>query len=157
MSRQVIEIHRASLVAQLTNLPTMQEIPLWFLVRNIPQRRDRSPTPVFLGFPGGLDGKKSSQNVRDLGSIPGLGRSPGEYGNPLQHSCLENPQGKRSLAGSLGSQRVGYGWATKHSTAQKETLRDDLEEQRIAFERSLCSHRSLPINIYTHQKEISHT
>ena len=36
--------------------------------------------------------KSSAYNVGDLGSIPGLGRSPGEgNGNPLQHSCLENP------------------------------------------------------------------
>jgi len=36
----------------------------------------------------------------DLGSIPGLGRSPGGgHGNPLQYSCLENPHGQRSLAG----------------------------------------------------------
>ena len=34
-------------------------------------------------------------NVEDLGSIPGLGRSPGEgNGNPLQHSCLENPMNR---------------------------------------------------------------
>ena len=44
------------------------------------------------GFPGGSGGKMSDCNVGDLGSIPGLGRSPGEgNGNPLQHSCLENP------------------------------------------------------------------
>ena len=43
-------------------------------------------------FPGGLDGKASVYNVGDLGSIPGLGRSPGEgNGNPFQYSCLENP------------------------------------------------------------------
>ena len=43
------------------------------------------------GFPGGSDGKVSACNVRDPGSIPGLGRSPGEgNGNPLQYSCLEN-------------------------------------------------------------------
>ena len=36
----------------------------------------------------------------DLGSIPGTGRSPGGgSGNPLQHSCLENPHGQRGLAG----------------------------------------------------------
>ena len=36
----------------------------------------------------------------DLGSIPGLGRSPGGgHGNPLKYSCLENPHGQRSLAG----------------------------------------------------------
>ena len=45
-------------------------------------------------FPGGLDGKVSAYNVGDPGSIPGLGRSPGEgKGNPLQCSCLENPMG----------------------------------------------------------------
>ena len=43
-------------------------------------------------FPGGSDGKASVYNVGDLGSIPGLGRSPGEgNGNPLQYYCLENP------------------------------------------------------------------
>ena len=62
--------------------------------------RDRLPTPVFLGFPGGLDGKESACNAGDLGSTPGLGRSPGEgTGYPLQHSCLENPHGQRRLAG----------------------------------------------------------
>ena len=46
----------------------------------------------FIGFPGGSDGKASACHVGDLGSIPGSGRSPGEgNGNPLQHSCLENP------------------------------------------------------------------
>ena len=43
------------------------------------------------GFPGGSDSKASACNTGDLGSIPGLGRSPGEgNGNPLQYSCLEN-------------------------------------------------------------------
>ena len=43
-------------------------------------------------FPGGSDGKASVYNVGDLGSIPGLGRSPGEgNGNPFQYYCLENP------------------------------------------------------------------
>ena len=43
-------------------------------------------------FPGGSDGKASACNAGDLGSIPGLGRSPQEgKGNPLQHSCLGNP------------------------------------------------------------------
>ena len=45
------------------------------------------------GFPGGLDCKASAFNAGDLGSIPGLGGSPGEgHGNPLQYSCLENPK-----------------------------------------------------------------
>ena len=42
-------------------------------------------------IPGGSEGKASAYNAGDLGSIFGLGRSPGEgNGNPLQHSCLEN-------------------------------------------------------------------
>ena len=44
-----------------------------------------------MGFPDGSDGKDSACNVGDLGSVPGLGRSPGEgNGYPLQYSCLEN-------------------------------------------------------------------
>ena len=66
----------------------------------IPWRRDRLPTPVFMGFPGGSAGKESACNAGDLGLIPGLGRSPGgECGNPLQYSCLENPNEQRNLVG----------------------------------------------------------
>ena len=55
---------------------------------------------MMMGFPVGSDGKESACNAGDLGSILGLGRSPGEgHGNPLQCSCLENPHGQRSLGG----------------------------------------------------------
>ena len=64
----------------------------------IPWRKNRLHTPLFLGFPGGLVGKESACNAGDLGSIPGLGRTLGEgHGNPLQYSCLPNPQRQRSL------------------------------------------------------------
>ena len=54
----------------------------------------------FLGFSGGSVSKESACNVGDLGSILGLGRSPGGgRGNLLQYSCLENPHGERSLVG----------------------------------------------------------
>ena len=43
--------------------------------------------------------KESTFSVGDLGSIPGLGRSQGGHGNPLQYSCLENPHEQRSLVG----------------------------------------------------------
>ena len=47
---------------------------------------------LYLGFPGSSVGKESTCNAGDLGSIPGLGSSPGEgNGNPFQCSCLENP------------------------------------------------------------------
>ena len=62
------------------------------------------------GFPGGSEVKASACNAGDLGSIPGLGRSPGEgNGNPLQYSCLENPMDG------------GAWWATVHGVAKSRT------------------------------------
>ena len=59
---------------------------------------------------GGSDGKASACNAEDPGSIPGLGRSPGEgNGNPLQYSCLEN-----SMDG-------GAWWATVHGVTKSLT------------------------------------
>ena len=87
----------------------MQEILVQFLGLEIPLEKDRLPTPVFLGFPGGSYGKESTCNAGDLGSIPGLGRSPGEgNGYPLQYSCLENPMdiGVWWVTKSMGSQSV---------------------------------------------------
>ena len=47
---------------------------------------------MYVGFPGGSDGKESACNAGDPGSIPGSGGSAGGgNGNPLQYSCLENP------------------------------------------------------------------
>ena len=82
----------ASLIAQLVkNPPAMQETPFDSWVWKICWRRDRQPTPLFLGFPCGSAGKESICNVGDLGSIPGLGRSSGEgKGYPLQYCGLEN-------------------------------------------------------------------
>ena len=67
------------------------------------------------GFPGGSDGKESTCNEGDLGSISGSGRSPGEGdGNPLKYSCLENSvdTGAWLAMQSMGSRRVGYNLAT---------------------------------------------
>ena len=64
-----------------------------------------------MGFPCGSVGKESASNAGDLGSIPGLERSPGGgHGNPFQYSCLENPSGQEEAGGlkSMGSQRVGH-------------------------------------------------
>ena len=83
---------RASHIAQLVkNPPAMQETPGDSWIGKIHWRRDRLPTPAFLGFPCGSAGKESACNVGDLGLIPGLGRCPGEgKGYPLQYSGLEN-------------------------------------------------------------------
>ena len=57
----------------------------------------------------GSDGKESTCNARDPGSIPGLGRSPGEEnGNPLQCSCLEISMEEPGRLQSVGLQRVGH-------------------------------------------------
>ena len=53
-----------------------------------------------MGFPSGSVGKESACNAGEMGSVPGLGRFPGEgHGNSLQYSCLENPHGQKSLVG----------------------------------------------------------
>ena len=67
-------------------------------VRKICWRRDRRPTLVYLGFPGGSAGKESVCNVRDLGLIPRLGRFPREGNSyPLQYSGLENSMDCKEL------------------------------------------------------------
>ena len=70
----------------------------------------RSDDSNHLGFPGGSDGKESACNAGDVGSIPGLGGSPGGgHGNLIQYSCLDNPMDRG--AGGLwprGSQRVDH-------------------------------------------------
>ena len=81
-----------SLRAQLVkNPPPMQRPQFDPWVGKIHWRRDKLPTPVFLGFPCGSTSKESACNAGDLGSIPGLGRSAGEgKGSPLQYSGLKN-------------------------------------------------------------------
>ena len=66
-----------------------------------------------MGFPGGSVGKEPACNAgdtRDMGSIPGSGRSPGGgYGYPLQYSCLENPIDRGAWWATLyGSQSQTY-------------------------------------------------
>ena len=78
-----------TLIVQLVKNPLATQFNSW--VGEIHWRKDRLPTPVFLGFPCGSAGKESARNAGDLGLIPGLGRSPGEgKGYPLQYSGLEN-------------------------------------------------------------------
>ena len=61
-------------------------------------------------MPGGSDSEASAYNEGDLGSIPGMGRSPGEgNGKPLQNSCLENPMDR------------GAWRATVHEVAESDT------------------------------------
>ena len=83
----------ASQIAQLVkNLPSRQETPVQFLGQEDLLRRDRLPTPVFLGFPCGSAGKESTSNLGDLGSF--------------QHSGLENST-------DCMVHRVAKSWARK--------------------------------------------
>ena len=56
-----------------------------------------------------------STSARDMGSIPGLGGSPGEgNGNPFQYSCLENTMDRGAWQATVnGVERVGHDLATK--------------------------------------------
>ena len=65
-------------------------------------------------FPGGSDGKESACNAGDVGSIPTLGRSPGEgNGNPPHYSCLDNPMDR------------GAWWALLHRVTKSRTWLSD--------------------------------
>ena len=71
--------------------------------------------PHSLGFPHSSVGKESACNAGDPGSVPGLGRSPGEgNGNPLQYPCLENPRDR------------GAWRAIVHGVAKSQTRLSDL-------------------------------
>ena len=94
------------IISQLVkNLPAAQETLVQFRVRKIRWRRDRLPIPVFLGFPCGSSDKESVCNAGDLGSIPGLGRSPGKVRErlptpvfwPGEFQELCSPWGRKEL------------------------------------------------------------
>ena len=78
------------------------------------------PTPVFLAFPSGSDGKENACNagdLRDTGLIPGSGRSSGKgHGNLLQYSCLENSMDRRTWHATV------HGVAESHMTGYSEFM-----------------------------------
>ena len=79
-----------------------------------------------MGFPGGASGKRTclpgKVDVRDSGSIPGLGRSPGRgHGNPLQYSCLENLMGR------------GAWWAAVHRVIRSQTKLSTHTHTRVSM------------------------
>ena len=82
----------ASLLAQLVkNPPAMQETLVQFLGWEDLLEKGQTTHSSILGLPCGSAGKESACNAGELGSIPGMGRSPGEgKGYPLQYYGLEN-------------------------------------------------------------------
>ena len=85
---------------------------------------NRIQKSISFGLPQWFHGKESACNAGDLGSIPGLRRSPREgNGNPLQYSCLENPTTEEpGRLQSMGLQRIGHNWATNTLESDKPTL-----------------------------------
>ena len=68
-------------------------------------------------FSGGSHSEESACNAGNPGSIPGLGRYPGEgNGYPLQYPCLKNSMDRGAWLQSMGSQRVRHDWATNTFT-----------------------------------------
>ena len=78
-------------------------------------KKNKSPFSPVLGFPEDPVVKNSPGNAGDAGSIPELGRFPGEgNGNPLQYSGLENPMDRGAWRATVhGVARVGHNLATK--------------------------------------------
>ena len=122
----------------------MQETPVRFLGWEVPPGEG-------IGYPLQYSWASlvaSACSVGDLGSIPGLGRSPGGgHGNPLQYSCLENPQRTEKPGGlqSMGLQRVGHDWVPKPSTA-----RVCLEAQNLCTKLGLAEWWSQPVENLLH-------
>ena len=85
-----------------------------------------------MGFPGGSEVKAFAHNVGDPGSIPGLGRSPGEgNGNPLQYSCLGNPMD------------AGAWWPTVHGVAKSRTRLSDFTSLTVHFSGTKYTHTAV--------------
>ena len=78
-----------------------------------------NPNEIFgqIFLPQWLSGKEPACNAQDMGSIPGLGRSPGGgNSNLFQYCCLEVPWAEESgWLQSMGSQKVGHDLATEHA------------------------------------------
>ena len=75
---------------------------------------------VYMGFSGDSAVKNLPANAGDVGSIPGLGKSPGEgNGNPSQYSCLENPMDR------------GGWWAAVHGVAKELDMTEQLNNNRM--------------------------
>ena len=84
-----------------------------------------------MGFPDGSDGKESACKAGDLGSVPRLGRPPGE-GNvtPLQDSCLENSVDRRVWRATGMKMEVASENCYTIHPSQKESLEGGLHKGR---------------------------
>ena len=96
---------------------------MWLTESSFPTGIEPGPLAVKMQSPNhsGSAVKKSTCNIGDAGSIPGLGRSPGRgNGNQLQYSCLKNPMNR------------GVGWATVYGATESD-MTDQLRTSRRKF------------------------
>ena len=92
----------------------MQETPVWFLGQEDPLEKGQAIHSSILGFPGSSVGKEHACNAGDLGSIPGLGRSPGE---------------RKDYKASLVAQKVKRLPAVQETQVQSLGWEDPLEKE----------------------------
>ena len=103
--------------------------------------RDLEPTDIYWDFPSGSDGKASTYNAGDPGSIPGSGRSPGEgNGNPLQYSCLENPMDGGTFLHILWASLVAQ--TVKNLPVMQETQVQS-RDREAPMEKGMATHSSI--------------
>ena len=129
-------------------------------VEKIPWRRDRLPTPVFLGFPCGSAGKESFCNVRVLGSIPGLGRYPGERKgyHPLQYSGLKNSMDCTVCGVAKNQAQLGDFHFLLLGRKAMTNLDNILKIRDITLLKKVCRVNAMafPVIMYRYIKEAEH-
>ena len=93
------------------------------------------------GFPGGSDGKEPTCSAGDLGSVPGLGRSPERgHGNPLQSPFLENPRDR-------GAWQATVHRITKESNVTLVTKHTNIQSCKVSFVKSILQVIKLRMNV----------
>ena len=109
------------------------------------------------GFPGALEGKVSAYNARDLGSIPGPIRSPGEgNGNPLQYSCLENPMHREAWQATVHRLPNSQRWLSNFTFHADDTtlIAKSEEELKSLFMKVKEEHEKADLKLNIHKTKI---
>ena len=153
----------ASLVAQLVkNLPAMQKTLVQFLSQKDPLKKGQATHSRILGLPCGSAGKESVFNGGDLGSRPGLGRSPGEgKGCPLQYSGLRIPWTVWSM-GSKNSdtiERLSLHMLRSEASQSKNSIPKlfNIIKQYVCLEKSGKQTLSLYFSLSIHKPRLDFT
>ena len=97
-----------------------------------PGARPLPTITMAVGLPWWLSGKESTCNIRDAGSIPGWGRSPGGgHGDPLQYSCLENPMDRGAWRATVHGVAKSWTRLKQMSRYEHYTSKPSLLEKKV--------------------------